>query len=301
MKPCHQKSFYTAYQGGILTSILLTLVLIAHAYAAGSTRPDVIELGVTKSVHSKILAENRPYHIYLPPNYHSSSQSYPVIYLLDGDADRFKAFVGVLHALSTDTLGHQVEQAIVIAIPNTHRSRDLTPSVLPTWQFKGRTLETFDKTGQAKQFQRFLEQELMPAVAREYSASSTRVLVGESFGGLFAANVLLHGKSTFTDFLIIDPTALWDNDYLNHAFDNKPKAPSFNADVYFAFANNAHLGEIGLTNYAWGTSFADKVIKNSNQNATKHYFADETHGTVALLGWYQGLKYLLPFNQNKDN
>ncbi|WP_319016989.1 alpha/beta hydrolase [Pseudoalteromonas maricaloris] len=240
------------------------------------------------------MEEERPYMVYLPPSYNTNSKSYPVIYLLDGDVHRFKGFVGVLESLSTETLGNQVQEAIVIAIPNTNRSRDLTPSRLNEWTFKGRVLDSFSQTGNASQFQDFLEKELIPQIDQTYRATSKRLLVGESFGGLFAANALLSSSSLFTDYLIIDPTALWDNDYLNRTYsNNKPQKYGFN--VYFAFANNSHLGEIGLTNYKWGTSFASSVINNIQKKIGKQqYFENETHGTVAFLAWYEGLKILIP-------
>ncbi|WP_315853301.1 hypothetical protein [Alteromonas oceanisediminis] len=129
---------------------------------------------------------------------------------------------------------------------------------------------------------------------RLYRTSSKRLLVGESFGGLFASNVLLNSPSSFTDYLIIDPTALWDNDYLNRTYSKKARPVSLSSNVYFAFANNSHLGEIGLANYQWGTSFAFSVIENVQGIAVQQYFENETHGTVAFLAWYEGLKILLP-------
>ncbi|MBU3021613.1 hypothetical protein [Aestuariibacter sp. A3R04] len=64
--------------------------------------------------------------------------------------------------------------------------------------------------------------------------------------------------------------------------------------MYFAFANNSHLGEIGETNYQWGSSFAISVIQDAKDVAIQQYFEEETHGTVAFMAWYKGLKVLLP-------
>lgn len=254
---------------------------------------DSILLGTSTSLESKIMAENRPYMVYLPPSYEKSENTYPVIYLLDGDIHRFKGFVGVLESLSTETLENQVQEAIVIAIPNTNRSRDLTPSSIIEWKFKDRVLETFEQTGNANQFAKFLEKELIPAVDTAYRTSNKRLLVGESFGGLFAANTLIESPSVFTDYLIIDPTSLWDNDYLNRALNAGNRDINFNSRVYFAFANNSHLGDIGLTNYRWGATFASSVIDNNDAISEQQYFKNETHGTVAFLAWYNGLKTLM--------
>lgn len=272
-----------------LITVIFTLILGTFAHAEES-----ITLGISASLESKVMGEKRSYMIYLPPSYETTKDSFPVIYLLDGDIHRFKGFVGVLESLSTDTLERQVQESIVISIPNTNRSRDLTPSSLKEWKFNGRLLDTFEETGNANQFAKFLEKELMPIIESKYRASNQRVLVGESFGGLFAANELLQSSSAFTDYLIIDPTALWDNDYLNRTLINKNGKSKFSSNAFFAFANNSHLGEIGLTNYKWGTTFASSVINNSIGISEQRYFENEVHGTVAFMAWYHGLKTLLP-------
>ncbi|WP_246840614.1 alpha/beta hydrolase-fold protein [Lacimicrobium sp. SS2-24] len=276
----------------------LITVIFSFIFSLNTFASEIIELGISTSLNSEVMGEKRPLMIYLPPSYHAGTESYPVIYLLDGDIHRFKGFVGVLESLSTATLGNQVQEAIVIAIPNTNRSRDLTPSSLSEWKFKGRTLDTFSQTGKALTFQDFLEQELIPKIEKTYRTSDKRVLIGESFAGLFAANVLLHSSSLFTDYLIIDPTAVWDNDYLNRTYLTQSESVKFSSNVYFAFANNSHLGEVGLTNYKWGSSFASSVISNTQKLGKQQYFENETHGTVAFLAWYEGLKNLLPTSEN---
>lgn len=272
----------------------VTSVFLILLFASSIGASEVIKLGISTSLKSEIIKEDRPYMVYLPPSYQTSKENYPVIYLLDGDVHRFKGFVGVLESLSTSTLGNQVTQAIVVSIPNTNRTRDLTPSILTEWKFKDRVLDTFEQTGNGRQFSSFLEKELIPTIEANYRTSSKRILVGESFGGLFAADVLLHSSSLFTDYLIIDPTALWDNNYLNRTYKGVSKDAKLNVNVFFAFANNSHLGEIGLINYTWGNTFASSITSHSSGVTSKQYFEDETHGTVAFLAWYRGLKLLLP-------
>ena len=91
----------------------------------------------------------------------------------------------------------------------------------------------------------FFEKELIPLINKNYRTSTKRVLIGESFGGLFASYVLLTNHALFTDYLIIDATYLWDNNYLNR---------------YFTFADNGEaFGEIGKKNYQWGLEFAKRL------------------------------------------
>ena len=272
----------------------LTLFLILLLIHTLATATEAINVGKAYAIDSNVLNEERAYYVYLPPSYAAKDRTFPIIYLLDGDEHRFKGFVGILESLSTNTLDNQVQQAIVIAVPNTDRSRDLTPSTLREWTFKGRVLDTFETSGKADQFTLFLKQELIPYINATYKVSGKNVLVGESFGGLFAANSVLKTTTLFNDYIIIDPTALWDNDYLNRTLvANGPDKP-YPANVFFAFANNSRLGEIGLTNYKWGSGFATALSSRQSVSVTQRYFESETHETVALLGWYYGLKTLLP-------
>lgn len=123
------------------------------------------------------------------------------------------------------------------------------------------------------------------------------MIVGESFGGLFSAAALLNDPTVFSLYLIIDPTAVWDDNYLNRQLKTvnfAAKAPT--AQVYLAFANNAAIGAIGVTNLAWGQQFATGLAAHQSAGFSikQQYFAAESHGTVALQAWYHGLKHLLP-------
>lgn len=273
-------------------SLLITLSFCFAAYAS-----EDIQFGVKEVIESEVLGEHREFYVSVPDTYTGSEESFPVVYVLDGDVNRWKSIVGVLEALSTETLGNQVQQAIVVAIPNTHRSRDLTPTTLKEWKFEDRVLETFDQTGQADQFIQFLDTELLPYVEKRYRTNNTKVLLGESFGALFGAHVLLQNNKLFSDYLLIDPTSVWDNNHLNKAYHRHEfHRQTLSANVYFAFANNDHLGKLGITNRQWGQDFAAKIIAKSDKDfrAAQNYFEQESHGTVALMGWYHGFKFLLP-------
>ncbi|QBG34738.1 hypothetical protein [Litorilituus sediminis] len=74
-----------------------------------------------------------------------------------------------------------------------------------------------------------------------------------------------------------------------------------NANVYLAFANNQAFAEIGATNLQWGQAFSKRLEQNLSATfqVKSQYFAHESHGTVALLSWYHGLRWLLANDGNK--
>ncbi|KPH90111.1 esterase [Pseudoalteromonas undina] len=278
-----------------LLIVFINLYFITVSYASEN-----IVFAKTHQLTSVILGEQRSFSVYLPPSYNENpNKVYPVIYLLDGDQTHLKAVAGLVEALSSDRLEQQIQQAIIVAIPNSKnaiRERDFTPTNVD-WTFNGKLLERFENIGNALNYSAFFEKELIPLINKNYRTSTKRVLIGESFGGLFASYVLLTNHALFTDYLIIDATYLWDNNYLNRYFnDNQFINKQLNGNVYFTFANNGEaFGEIGKTNYQWGLAFAKKLKAHPSDNLVinQRYFEDETHGTVAALSWYYGIKELL--------
>jgi len=278
-----------------IINILLLLCLFSLGICEASEKN--ISIARSYSLDSKIMNESRKYAVYLPPSYETSKASYPVIYVLDGDWHRLKAVSGIVEALSTETLESQINESIIVAIPNsemTIRERDFTPTNVD-WIHDGNVLETFENIGNAKNYVAFFDRELIPLINATYRTSEKRILIGESFGGLFAAYSLLKKPTLFTDYLIIDATYLWDNNYLNRTFNETNYGhKSVSARVYLSFANNSAFGDIGKTNFEWGQEFASKLESkvSTSFNLKSQYFENESHGTVALQSWYQGLVYL---------
>lgn len=278
-----------------LLIVFVNLYFITVSYAS----EDII-LAKTHQLKSVILDEQRSFSVYLPPSYNENpDKEYPVIYLLDGDQTQLKAVAGLVEALSTERLEQQIQQAIIVAIPNSQnaiRERDFTPTNVD-WTFNGKLLEKFENIGNASNYSAFFEKELIPLINKNYRTSTKRVLIGESFGGLFASYVLLTNHALFTDYLIIDATYLWDNNYLNRYFDEQQLInKQLKGNVYFTFANNDEaFGEIGKANCQWGVAFAKRLKAHPSNNLiiNQRYFKDETHGTVAALSWYYGLKSLM--------
>lgn len=271
----------------------LAFMLVVSCVSAVAQAGD--SLGKWQSFDSKVMQEPRKFAVYLPPSYGKSNKKYPVIYLLDGDQRRLNVVAGIQDALSTEILEQQVNEAIIVAIPNSElaiRERDLTPTNVD-WVFKGKLLEDFDNIGQADRFIKFFRQELIPRINSNYQTSEKRILVGESFGGLFAAHTLLTQPDVFTDYLIIDATSLWDNNYLNRKYSELDYDKSLaKANVWFSFANNEAFGDIGATNYQWGMELVSRLKKHPTVKVNEQFFQHESHGTVALQSWYFGLLHL---------
>jgi predicted alpha/beta superfamily hydrolase len=114
-----------------------------------------VVVGKTDSVHSAILHEKRTVWIYLPNGYNTSKTHYPVVYLLDADWN-FAAFTGMVHELSEVIDNTVYPQLIVVAIPNTDRTRDLTPTHALTAP-DGSHMDGMETSGGGENFTAFLQ------------------------------------------------------------------------------------------------------------------------------------------------
>ncbi|WJG09048.1 alpha/beta hydrolase-fold protein [Aliiglaciecola sp. LCG003] len=265
-------------------------LLILFSFCCFSATP--VEFAKQYTYPSKIMAEEREYSVYLPPSYtQHSTQSYPVIYVLDGDQSKLLSISGVVQALSTEELENQIPQFIIVAIPNTNRSRDLTPTQTDLI-YKGKELAKIPGSGGADKFLNFIQNELMPQIEKSYRTNQTKVLVGMSFGGLFTGHALLTRPEMFSHYLIADATYVWDDNYLNRiALGQIERLKQKRLSVYLALANNDHIGEHGVANRAWGNGFIARLnaIRSDNFHVYSDYFPKQRHGTVQMLAWYHGL------------
>ena len=175
---------------------IYVLVLAAlTAFNAQSQNDNKIVIGKIDSVYSKILGEQRKIWVYTPDmTSGSSGQHWPVVYLLDGDG-HFASVVGMIQQMSQVNGNNVYPEMIVVATPNTDRTRDLTPThVTSDPPF---TDNNFSKTSGGENFVGFIEKELMPHVDSVYPTAPYKLLIGHSFGGLTVMNVLTNHTKLF--------------------------------------------------------------------------------------------------------
>jgi len=190
------------------TPLFVGLALACALPLAAQTPPPpdaVVTIGAVHHIHSSVLGEDRPYLLYEPPG--PRGAPLPVVVLLDGDV-HFHHTTGAVRFLRDQG---RMPPVRVIAVPNTSdRTRDLTPAVI-----SDTALRTAAPTaGGADRMLRFLADELLPEVERNYGRAPFRVLVGHSFGGLFAEYAFLTRPELFQAYIAISPSMSWDNERL---------------------------------------------------------------------------------------
>lgn len=248
-----------------------------------------VEIGEIKTITSKILNEEREYLVYFPKHYNDKNypqQQYPVIYLLDGEK-YFHLVSGMLNNLS-DGYYPQMPECILIAIKNTNRSRDLTPTKDVHQQYE---------SGGGEKFREFISTELMPEITTNYRTLDYKILIGHSFGGLFVMNALFKNHNLFNAYIAIDPS-LWWNDYLFvKQSDSILKNTDFNNRKLF-FINANSLEKLKdpskqHTNHFEAKLEFLKIIKKNrpiNLNFSTNFYNNEDHGSVVLPSLIDGFR-----------
>ncbi len=159
--------------------------LEAMAQAEGT---DVV-IGQSLSLTSKILNREVNVLIYVPDNYDASSANYPVLY--DLNSFLFTYDSGTVELLSRTS---DIPNMIVVGVPSLERGYVPTP-----FEDREESPTTADISI------KFLKEELIPFVEKNYRTNAFRILYGHSVGGLFTMYTLFNYPDLFTAYVAGSP------------------------------------------------------------------------------------------------
>lgn len=272
----------------------LLLIQIECIFSLPIYGQDSINIGNRHSLFSNILNEERSYWIYKPEQRPGeSAQDYPVLYLLDGDVF-FHSVVGFTRFFSSSRIS-SLPPCIVVAILNTDRTRDFTPTFSSARRDGSIHPEDKPQGGGAEQFYRFLTEELRPEVERKVPCSGRHFLAGHSYAALFTLQTLLDHPESFEAFIAIDPSLWWDRGIFLKQAEIKIRQKNYSGkQLYVAFATRQRP-DVKLVQFSLADSLNMKIIpdmENQHLRVVFKKFPEEVHGTVALPGFYDGLKSL---------
>lgn len=263
-----------------------------------------IVIGQIDSIYSNILNESRKIWVHIPEsatNGTFSETKYPVLYLLDGPG-HFYSVTGMIKQLSTN--GNTiVPEMIIVAIPNTNRTRDLTPTHVDIDFFSGDSIQS--ASGGGNKFLDFVEDELIPHIERTYPAATYKTFVGHSLGGLSVINALITRPKLFNNYIAIDPSLWWDDQTFLNLADSILTVNKFDGNsLYVGVANTMNEGmKIDAVRNDTTKSTArirsilqfvnsiDNIIDNRLLFGWK-YYDNEDHGSIPLITEYDALHFL---------
>nr|WP_294782315.1 alpha/beta hydrolase-fold protein [uncultured Flavobacterium sp.] len=237
-------------------------------------------LGVIEEIQSKQLNEKRILNIYLPEGYNpAEAATYPVIYLLDGSADEDFIHISGLVQFNSFEWINQVPKSIVVGIATVDRRRDFT---FPTTIESDKT--RFPTTGHSDQFIAFIEKELQPFIDKKYKTNDSKMIIGQSLGGLLETEILLKKPTLFNKYVIVSPSLWWNNGSLLNS-DSEMLKENFNqkTEIYIAVGKEGLAPtEIPRVMEVDANLLAEKLIESKSKNIKVYfdYFPEENHGTI---------------------
>lgn len=163
---------------------------------------------------------NREYRIFVfKPAHEAPPEGFPVIYVLDANAV-FGTMAEAVRLQSRKPHGFGPAVIVGIGYPteepldSTRRFYDYTKPASAKLPVRPDG-SPWSETGGADAFLSFIEDELKPAIERDFPIDRNRqTLFGHSLGGLFTLDVWLNRPETFQTYVAGSPSIWWNNRYL---------------------------------------------------------------------------------------
>jgi len=217
-----------------------------------------ITLGVNHTLKSSILNQDRTIQVYVPDSYKDTDQSYPVLYVLDGQW-YFLSGVSVQTALRTPGA---MPEMIVVGINSSHQLR--------------RTLYGEEN----EKFTNFLKNEVVQFIDSNYRTTEERLIFGWEAAAYYISELILKEENIFSGAIITDG---------GYAEEDLLKAFSSEKAIYLFMANSKKD-----IYYVSSSDAFNELLKNNNpKNLIWKYdlFNDEVHETLGHLAMFKGLRY----------
>ncbi|MCR9173923.1 MAG: alpha/beta hydrolase-fold protein, partial [bacterium] len=262
-----------------------------HRIGSASTMPTLaitkletvsdFSIGDRVTTTSKIMDEERILNVYLPQSYSAdSAKTYPVIYLLDGSAHEDFIHIAGLVQFGSFPWINMIPESIVVGIENVDRTRDFTSDTRDSLH-----KAEYPEMGGSDKFIRYLDSEVFSYVESNYNTTPERTLIGQSFGGLLATEILMKHPNMFQNYIIISPS-LW-FDYESY-LDLEMKEAEHDLNIYVG------VGEEGKEMKSVAKKLRRKLSKEIEENDQLYwgFFKENDHGDVLHLAVYDAFEHM---------
>ncbi len=228
-------------------------------------------------LRSSVLNEDRTAEVILPPEFGADSDDeYDAIYILDG--------IRAYHYATYDYLrgeGFIPKRTILVGLlglkDTPTRFRDFTPT------------KTSMDSGGADRYLQFLKEEMLPLINKKFRTASERsALVGGSMGGLFVVHALLNQPTLFKSYVALDPSLWWDGGVVNAEVQRKiGTLKGLNRLLWVNGREGEGMREMRIDRL-------DAILRARAPSGFAwacHPYANETHLTTWIKGFWDGIKY----------
>ncbi len=231
---------------------------------------------------------------------------WPVVYVLDGnwyfgmvtDIIRPMAWCGSTTDAIVVAIGYPEDQNPMEAFREsfTRRNADLTPV---RDEAEEQSMQAQQKrptpTGDSGNFLKFLKDELISMIEKDYRADpSRRILVGHSYGGLFGLFAMFEAPDLFNTLIVGSPTLSYGNRFMfqrEETFAKEHKQLPVRVYLYVGeLEEDIHISTVTDT-LRLGAILQGR--KYEGFSLVKYIFPDQNHCEVAAPGFQAGLKFAL--------
>ena len=254
--------------------------------------PDDVETPPAFTLKSNFSNESFSFFVRLPKNYSKNNkQTYPVIYLLDGNA-YFDPVTNSVDSyikkkkISVDPIvvGIGYENAYVM---DSLRNRDYTfPDALPS--------DSFKISRQGDKFYNFIKTKMLSYIDSAYRTDkSNRTIMGHSLGGyfvLYALNKNLSDTLVFNNFIAASPSIYYHNNYLANEISSSPtnQRNIENIKLYLT------IGELEvLENQTNDFKILSKILTDKTINIQTEVYKGLEHMGTAIPTFESGIQLVL--------
>lgn len=267
----------------LIRACIISILIITTVQTQAQV--DSIPANIDKTIilHSSVLHEVRTVWIHLPEDYYNTTQTYPVLYLLDGNA-HFKYVSQMVDYLSGYDR-NRIPPMIVVAIVNVDRTRDFTP--IHSLLFGGKVDSTLmATTGGGAAFLQFIQKEVISFVDSNYRVQPYRVLATHSLGGTFGVYVKEMQPDLFKSTILMSPAIYGGNAVILDRF----KA--------FLIQHSQLTGKLFISIGNENRQTINTLESQLKQFAPKTFhfkvrqYKDENHFSVTYKSMYDALRFI---------
>lgn len=234
----------------------------------------MVEIGTELELHSEILDEDRTILVGLPYGYADSQLSYPLLIVLDGGtATSLAHAVSTMEMLDSKSLAPQM---IVAGLDTGVGVRDYFPQ----------PIESRPGSGHAEGFLRFIDEELVPYLEREYRTAPCVVLFGGSNAGMFTVYAMLSEQGSFSGYVAASPSLGWFADYFSESIGDF--VPSGDTRLYLNWGSD----DIESIVLSATPGLAEDLASAFSDSGSYRYEAIQDGGHVPYVSLYRGLQWV---------
>lgn len=253
-------------------NLLVAFLLISCGNSV--QQQDSIPIHESFKIESKYVGETRSINVWTPPEYKTSLDSLPVMYMADGGLK--EDFPHIANTIAALVKSKSILPIILVGIENTQRRRDLTG---PTEVAEDKEIAAV--VGGSEKFRSFINDELFPEINKRYRTTNKKGILGESLSGLFVLETLILKPNMFDYYIAFDPSLWWNNHYLvRTAKSHLTVLPLSEKKLWFAASHEETIAPYAremanilksenLSNIKWNFSYEPKEEHITIFRATK--------------------------------